>query len=263
MIFKGLTCSTPGEDLFVMERNLKLTIEYQGTRYHGWQIQPNGTSIQEKIEEVLERLTGHRPKVIGSGRTDAGVHAEGQVAHFRTQSHMDCKILQRGMNALLPGDIVILKVEEADEDFHALFSAKGKTYRYVILNRFHPSAFERHRCWHISRRLDWKVMREAAEPLIGLHDFSAFRASDCCAKNPVREVRGIEIRAEDDWISIMVSANGFLKYMVRNIVGTLVEVGRGKMAPEDVQKILDSRDRTRAGPTAPARGLFLVSVDYA
>ena len=245
-----------------MERNLRLTIEYQGTRYHGWQFQPNGISIQEKIEEVLERLTGKRPKVIGAGRTDAGVHAEGQVAHFKTRSPMDCKALQRGMNALLPDDIVVLNVEEAEEDFHALFSAKGKTYRYMILNRSYPSAFERHRCWHISCRLDLDAMREAVRPLIGRHDFSAFQASDCCARNPVREIGRIEILEEDGWISIMVSANGFLKYMVRNIVGTLVEVGRGKMVPVDVQRILDSRDRTQAGPTAPAQGLFLVFVDY-
>ena len=257
-----MICSIPSKGLFVMERNLKLIIEYQGTRYHGWQIQPNGISIEEKIEEILERLTGQRPKVIGAGRTDAGVHAEGQTAHFKTLSSMDCKALQRGMNALLPNDIVVLNVEEAERDFHALFSAKGKTYRYVILNRAHPSVFERDRCWHISRRLDLDAMREGAMPLIGRHDFSAFQASGCCARNPVREIRGIEIHAKDGWISITVSANGFLKYMVRNIVGTLVEVGRGKMAPVDVQRILDSRDRTQAGPTAPAQGLFLVFVDY-
>ncbi len=245
-----------------MQRNLKLTIEYEGTRYHGWQIQPNGVTIQEKIEEVLLRLTGKRPKVIGSGRTDAGVHAEGQVAHFKTESPIDCTSLQRGLNGLLPDDIVINKVEEVPDDFHARFSAKGKTYRYVILNRSYPTAFERERCWQISFSLNLDAMKEAAAILSGRHDFSAFQASDCSAGHPNREIRRIEIQEKGEWVTVIVSGDAFLKHMVRNIVGTLIEVGRDKLTPADMRDILESRDRTKAGPTAPARGLFLVAVDY-
>ncbi len=243
-------------------RNLKLTIEYEGTAYHGWQVQPNGVTIQEVIERVLLRLTGRRPKVVASGRTDAGVHAEAQIAHFHTESAMECWKLRRGLNALLPDDIVIRRVEVVSDDFHARFSARGKTYRYVILNRSAPSVFERNRCWHVCFRLDLSAMREAAACLQGCHDFSAFRAADCCAKHPNREIHFIEIDQQEEWIRIMISANAFLKHMVRNIVGTLVEIGRGRLPPSEMKRILESRDRRRAGPTAPACGLFLVSVDY-
>jgi tRNA pseudouridine38-40 synthase len=245
-----------------MQRNLKITIEYEGTRYHGWQIQPNGVSIQEKIEETLERLTGMRPKVIAAGRTDAGVHAQGQVAHFKTESRLECPELQRGLNALLPDDIVVREVHEVPPDFHARYSARGKTYRYVILNRSFGSAFERGRCWHIAYPLNLAAMREAAAFLLGKKDFSAFQASDCVAKHPHREIRRLEIEVDGDRLTIFVSGDAFLKHMVRNIIGTLVEVGRGKMDRSEVKRILDSGDRRQAGPTAPASGLFLVSVDY-
>jgi tRNA pseudouridine38-40 synthase len=175
---------------------------------------------------------------------------------------MDCASLQKGLNGLLPDDIVITKVEDAPQDFHARYSAKGKTYRYVILNRSYPSAFQRNRCWQISFPLDIDAMREAAEHVLGRHDFSAFQASDCCAQHPVREVRQIKIECRGKWIEIYISANAFLKHMVRNIVGTLVEVGRGKRSSEEIGFVLAGRDRKRAGATAPARGLFLVSVDY-
>jgi len=249
--------------MFDMERNLKIVIEYDGTCYHGWQIQPNGVTIQEKIEEVLERLTRTRPTVVGSGRTDAGVHAEAQVAHFRTLNPMRCEEMQRGLNALLPDDIVVRKVEEVPEDFHARYSARGKTYRYVILNRSYPSAFEHHRSWQLSCHLDMETMNKAASCLLGRHDFSCFQASDCCAKHPNREIRKLDVFKDGDWMAIMISADAFLKHMVRNIVGTLVEVGRGKMSVADVEEILKGRDRTLAGPTAPSKGLFLVSVEYA
>ncbi len=245
-----------------MPRNLKMTLEYEGTAYHGWQIQPNGVTIQETVESVLERLTQVRPKVIASGRTDAGVHAEGQVAHFHSDTKLSCDELRKGLNALLPHDIVVRKVDAVPEEFHARYSALGKTYRYVILNRPFPSVFERNRCWHIPRPLDVEAMERAAQFLLGRHDFSSFRASDCCAKHPLREIRRLEILQEGAWIRVYLSADAFLKHMVRNIVGTLVEVGWGKMDPAQVREILEGRDRTKAGPTAPAMGLFLESVEY-
>ncbi|NOY52197.1 MAG: tRNA pseudouridine(38-40) synthase TruA [Deltaproteobacteria bacterium] len=245
-----------------MPRNLKLTLEYEGTAYHGWQVQPNGFTIQEVVECVLERLTGVRPKVIASGRTDAGVHAEGQVAHFHADCPISCGKFRKGLNALLPDDIVVREVEEVPLEFHARFSAVGKTYRYVILNRSFPSVFERNRCWLINRPLDTAAMETAGRCLVGRHDFSSFRASDCCAKHPVREIHRLDVVREDDWIRLFISADAFLQHMVRNIVGTLVEVGRGKIPPEKVKEILDARDRRKAGPTAPPGGLFLQSVEY-
>ncbi len=245
-----------------MVRNIKLTIEYDGSAYHGWQSQPNGITVQETLENSLARLTGQRPKVIGAGRTDAGVHAEGQVAHFKTESTLECSVLQRGLNALIPRDIVITGAEEMSHDFHARFSARGKTYRYEILNRGHRSAFARNRCWHIPHPLEAAAMQAAAQVLLGRHDFSAFRASDCCARHPRREIRKLEIQQADGWIHCVVSADAFLKHMVRNIVGTLVDVGRGRQDAESVAEILRGRDRTRAGQTAPGKGLFLVSVNY-
>lgn len=243
-------------------RNLKLTIEYDGTNYHGWQIQPNAMTVQETIETVLATLTGQQSKVICAGRTDAGVHAEAQVAHFQTESTMACGVLQRGMNALLPDDIVITGVEQVPHDFHARYSARGKTYRYVILNRQYPSAFHRNRCWQITFPLDLDAMREAAGHLIGRHDFSSFQAADCCAKHPRRDVRAIVIEAEGPWIRILVTADAFLKHMVRNVVGTLVDVGRGKTSAAEIPVMLAARDRTRSGATAPPYGLFLTSVSY-
>ncbi len=243
-------------------RNLKLTIEYDGSNYHGWQIQPNGVTVQETIEMVLATLTRQRPKVICAGRTDAGVHAEGQAAHFKTETTMDSERLQKGMNALLPDDIVITRVEEVADDFHARYSARGKTYRYVILNRAYPSVFQRNRCWQIAFPLDLGAMREGAAHLLGRHDFSSFQASDCCAKHPRREVRDMVIEEEGPWIRIYVTADAFLKHMVRNIVGTLVDVGRGKTGAAAIPIILGARDRSRAGATAPPWGLFLVAVIY-
>ncbi|MDX1763178.1 MAG: tRNA pseudouridine(38-40) synthase TruA [bacterium] len=241
---------------------MKLTIEYEGTHYHGWQIQPNGVTVQETIERVLATLTRQRPKLICAGRTDAGVHAEGQVAHLKTETVMGVKRLQKGMNALLPDDIVIIGVEEVADDFHARYSALGKTYRYVILNRAYPSVFQRNRCWQIGVPLDLGAMRQGAAHLLGRHDFSSFQASDCGARHPRRDLREIAIEAEGPWIRIYVTADAFLKHMVRNMVGTLVDVGRGKTGAAEIPAMLAARDRTRSGATAPACGLFLASVDY-
>ncbi|GJL78377.1 MAG: tRNA pseudouridine synthase A [Nitrospinaceae bacterium] len=245
-----------------MTRRIKLVVEYEGTRYHGWQVQPNGISIQEVLQDCLKKITKEKKPVIGSGRTDAGVHAQGQVAHFETQSQMTPHQFLMAFNSLLPHDIVVKEVAEVAETFHAQRSAVRKIYRYTILNRDYPSALDHDRCWFIQYPLDIEAMREAKAYLEGKRDFSAFRASNCEARNPVREINKIDICKNGDFIELHFDGNGFLKYMVRNIVGTLVMVGRGKMQPEDVERILESRDRNNAGPTARPYGLCLVEVFY-
>ena len=243
--------------------NIKLLIEYDGTNYQGWQVQPKGSTIQGILEEKLGLLTGEAIQLFGSGRTDSGVHALGQVAHFKTKSPMDIRSMQRALNSLLPPDMVIQKIEEVDEGFHARRHSKSKVYEYRILNRNLRSAFQRGFVWHIPQKIKFKEMEKATRWLIGEHDFSSFRSTGSPTQTTVRRV----IRAE--WkkgrkglIRFEIEANGFLKQMVRSIVGTLVEVGKGKIKGEDFQGILDSKDRKKAGPTAPAHGLFLKEVKY-
>jgi tRNA pseudouridine38-40 synthase len=244
-------------------RNIKLLIEYDGTNYQGWQVQPRGPTIQGTLEEKLRLLTGEPIQLFGSGRTDSGVHAFAQVAHFRTQSQMDIGSMQRALNSLLPPDIVIQKIEEVDEGFHARRHSKSKVYEYRILNRNLRSAFHRGYVWHIPQRLDLMEMRKATKSLIGEHDFLAFRTVGSSTRTTVRRVIRAEWKRErDGLIRFEIEANGFLKQMVRSIVGTLVEVGKGRMRAADLRKILNSRDRSEAGPTAPAQGLFLKEVNY-
>ena len=244
-------------------RNIKLTIEYNGTNYLGWQVQPKGPTIQGMIEEKLTLLTGATIHLIGSGRTDAGVHAFGQVANFRTQSPMDVRSIQRALNSLLPRDIVIRKAEEVKEGFHARKSSKSKVYEYWILNRDFRSPFHRDVAWHIPQRLDLKEMEMAIRWLVGEHDFSSFRSVGSPTRTTIRRVMRAEWkRGRKGLIQFEIEANGFLKQMVRAMVGTLVEVGRGKINSEEFRKILESKDRNKAGPTAPACGLFLKEVKY-
>jgi tRNA pseudouridine38-40 synthase len=244
-------------------RNLKLTLEYDGARYHGWQRQKNAPTIQEAIEGALGRLTGEVIRVTGSGRTDAGVHALGQVANFRTASALPLSAFLNGLNALLPLDIAILDVEEVPRDFHARKGALAKTYAYHILNRPIRSPLERGRSWWISQPLDLKAMRQAASGLPGEHDFSAFKASGSGIKNPVRRVLAANWEQSPDGSLIFtITATGFLRGMVRSLVGTMVEIGRGKRPPEDLADLLKSGERRGAGPTAPPHGLFLVEVVY-
>jgi tRNA pseudouridine38-40 synthase len=244
-------------------RNIKLLIEYDGTNYLGWQVQPKGPTIQGILEEKLELLTGQPVQLIGSGRTDSGVHALGQVAHFRTQSRMDIPTIQRALNSLLPPDIVIQKVEEIDESFHARKHSKSKVYEYRILNRNLRSAFHRGYVWHIPQKLDLTEMKKATQGLVGEHDFSAFRTVGSPTRTTVRRVIQADWkRGRDGLIRFEIEANGFLKQMVRSIVGTLVEIGKGRMKAADLPKILNSKDRKEAGPTAPAQGLFLKKVKY-
>lgn len=245
-----------------LTRKFKLIIEYEGTQYHGWQVQPNGVTIQEVLQDCLSKITGEKRSVIASGRTDAGVHAEGQVVHFETTAKMTCRQFLMAFNSLLPHDIVVKHVAEVPDTFHAQRSARRKIYRYTILNRQYPSALQHNRCWFIQYPLDLKSMQEAKVYLEGRHDFSAFRASNCEARNPVREINRIDISKTGDFINFYFDGNGFLKYMVRNIVGTLVLVGRNKMKPTEVKTILESRDRNNAGPTAKPYGLCLVEVFY-
>lgn len=244
-------------------RTIKLLIEYDGTNYQGWQVQPRGPTIQGTLEEKLRLLTGEPIQLIGSGRTDSGVHALGQVAHFKTQSQMDVHSIQRALNSLLPHDIVIQKIEEVEEGFHARRHSKSKLYEYRILNRNLRSAFHRGYVWHIPQKLNLKEMKEAAQYLIGEHDFSSFRSVGTPTRTAVRKVIRAEWKRDrEGFLCFKIEATGFLKQMVRAMVGTLVEVGRGRIRAAEFQEILDSKDRRKAGPTAPAQGLFLKEVKY-
>ncbi len=244
-------------------RNIRLLIEYDGTNYQGWQVQPKGPTVQGMIEEKLTLITGEAIHLIGSGRTDSGVHAFGQVANFKTKSQLDVHSIQRALNSLLPPDIVIQKAEEVEEDFHARRQSKSKVYEYRILNRDLRSAFHHEYAWHIPQKLDLEEMRKATRILIGEHDFSSFRSVGSPTRTAIRRVIRAEWkRGRDGLIRFEIEANGFLKQMVRAIVGTLVEVGKGKIDSEEFRKILNARDRKKAGPTAPAHGLFLKEVKY-
>jgi len=244
-------------------RTIKLVIEYDGTHYLGWQIQPNGLTIQGVIQDHLKRLTGESLHLIGSGRTDAGVHALGQVAHFKTESRMDADAFQRGLNSLLPKDIVIRRAEEVQPDFHARKSVRSKVYEYRILNRTTPSAVDRQYVWYVPQKLNLEEMKKATHRLLGEHDFSAFRSTGSSARSSVRDIlRADWKREKEGLLRFEIEASGFLKQMVRAIVGTLVEAGKGKVDAVEFQRILESKDRKQAGPTAPAHGLFLKEVKY-
>lgn len=243
-------------------KNIKLTIEYDGTAYHGWQHQPRHISIQQALKEKIETIAKEKINLIGASRTDAGVHALAQAANFKTKSRMNEGEWQRALNSLLPSDIVIKKVEIASDDFHARFSAKGKIYKYLILNQTVPSALNRNYAWHITYPLKFTEMRKAAKFLIGRHDFSSFRASSCTAENPVRRIKRLAITKKDGFIQFTIEADAFLHHMVRNIIGTLIAVGIGKLTPDKIETILKAKDRRLAGKTAPAYGLYLVKVIY-
>jgi tRNA pseudouridine38-40 synthase len=243
-------------------RRIKLVLEYCGTRYHGWQVQPNALSVQECLERPLTHMTNSPVRLHAAGRTDAGVHALGQVAHFDTASTIPLPALQRGLNSLLPDDIAVLQVTEVPMDFHARYAARQKTYAYVVHNHPVRSAFAVPYTWYVPQPLDVPAMRRAAQVLVGRHDFSAFRAASCAAHSPVRCVSRLAVKRRAARVFFVLCADGFLQHMVRNIVGTLVDIGRGKIPTEAMAAILQSRQRQRAGPTAPPQGLFLVRVRY-
>lgn len=243
-------------------RNIKITIEYDGSGYVGWQRQPSGPTIQETIEASLATITGERVKLLGSGRTDSGVHALGQAASFRTGTRLSTSDLQKGLNSLLPRDIVITGAEEAEPDFHAQLSAKSKTYIYKILNRPYPSALLRDRAWFVPLPLNARLMGEAACALNGGHDFRAFAQAEAAVKSTVRTVFAAGITKKRDMIEFSIEADGFMKRMVRLIVGTLAEVGREKITPAQFREILESGVKTKHVHAAPARGLYLKEVRY-
>jgi tRNA pseudouridine38-40 synthase len=253
-------------------RNIKLTIEYDGTNYCGWQIQKVKSkmqnpklkirTIQSTIEGALKKILQEKVKLIASGRTDSGVHALGQVVNFKTKSKLSPLRLKAALNSNLPLDIRIKSAVETDLNFHSRFQAKSKLYRYRILNKEKSFVFKRNYSHFIPYSLDWKAMRREARVLLGSHDFSSFQTKDKRERNPVRTIKKISVFKEDGEILIDIESDGFLYNMVRNIVGTLIEVGRGKLKKGALKEILEKKNRKFAGPTAPARGLCLVKVKY-
>lgn len=254
-------------------RNIRLTIQYDGTDYSGWQVQQNGTTIQGLLEHAVKTVTSEKIRVVGAGRTDAGVHAFDQVAIFNTSSMLETDVLRNALNAHLPLDIRIINTKEVHDDFHPRYNAKNKTYSYLISSTGPYSIFLSRYSWQMSWQLDCSSMKKAAGHLIGKHDLSSFQASGCSAKHPVREIIEIEIdelksvgfmgfKLDAPLIKISIKANAFLRHMARTIVGTLVEVGKGRLQPDDMIEILEFKNRDKAGPTAPACGLFLEKIEY-
>jgi len=254
-------------------RDVKLILEYDGTAYGGWQRQKGVLSIQQVLEEKLEVLLRHPAKAAAAGRTDAGVHALGQVACFRTDASLSLDRIRKGLNALLPDDIAVVEAAEVPERFDPRRHARGKLYRYLLWNRPSRPALLRHRAWHVREPLDLAAMRAAAKVLTGEHDFAAFQASGCSAKTTVRTIRRLRVgpwepekekkgKPDPSCLAFEVEGTAFLRFMVRNLVGTLVEVGLGRLSVADVGRILAGRNRRAAGQTAPASGLTLVRVEY-
>lgn len=241
---------------------IALGIEYDGTSYNGWQRQKTGIGVQQRLEEALAVVANEDVEVICAGRTDTGVHASGQVVHFDTSSERSNRSWLLGANTNLPDDVSVTWAQPVNEEFHARFSATARHYRYLILNRLQRSPLHRHRAWWVYEPLDAERMHEAAQRLLGSHDFSAFRAAGCQAKTAVRDIHCISVKRDGDWLTLEVSANAFLQHMVRNITGTLAAVGQGEQDIDWVTQVLESRDRKVGGVAAPPHGLTLVGVDY-
>lgn len=244
-------------------KNFKLHIEYDGSCYHGWQRQKNERTVQGEIENALWVMTGQRLTLIGSGRTDAGVHAYGQVANFHCDTGLTPEIFFKGLNSLLPEDLVVRGCEEVPESFHARFDATGKIYRYRILNHRHPAAIGRQYAWFVRKKLNIDAMRLATTHIIGSHDFKAFEGSGSPRSSTTRLVKRAELNEpKEHFLFFEIEAVGFLRYMVRNLVGSLVDVGLNKITVQDFKDILLSKNRDLAGITAPPQGLFLMKVTY-
>jgi len=243
-------------------RNIKLTVAYEGTAYNGFQRQMNGIGIQQILEVRLAKMFGHELKMYGAGRTDTGVHAYGQVVNFKTSGTIPTERIAIGSRCLLPHDIVITEAQDVDEKFHAQYAATSKIYVYKIYPHVMPNLFLRNYAWHIWRKLDIPAMQEAAQIIIGTHDFSAFCAAGGTTISPVRTIMAADCQFDGDIFELSFWGTGFLYHMVRNLTGTLVAVGLGARSVQDFKAILDSHERKRAGITAPAHGLYLKEVKY-
>ncbi|HIU51289.1 MAG TPA: tRNA pseudouridine(38-40) synthase TruA [Candidatus Merdicola faecigallinarum] len=243
-------------------KNIKLTIEYDGKDFGGWQKQPNKLNIQGNIERAIYEITGEEVELIGSGRTDAGVHSLGQVANFKTSTKIPVSKLAVAINSRLKKSIVIKKAEEVEEKFHSRYHCKRKTYRYIINNSKEGSAIYRYLEYHVPYKLNIEMMQKAAKFFEGEHDFTGFKASGTSSKSSIRTIYQAEVKQKGERIYIELTGNGFLYNMVRIIAGTLVEVGLEKIKPEEIPDIIKSKNRQKAGKTLPAHGLYLVCVDY-
>jgi tRNA pseudouridine38-40 synthase len=243
-----------------MPRKIKLTLEYDGTAYAGWQVQPEAPTIQGVIEEALATILHEATRLHGAGRTDAGVHAAGQTAHFETTSDMTPEAFGRALNSLLPDDIRVTAAEEVSPEFHARYSARSRTYRYAVT--FTDSVFTRRHAYYLPGPLDAEAMRAAAAPLVGEHDFAAFGNASDDVDTTVREVTDFRLEETLDGLEFYLTANAFLYKMVRNVVAALLGVGRGELAPAEVERLLAAKDRAALGPPVPARGLTLLRVRY-
>lgn len=246
-----------------MSKNFLLVIEYDGTNFHGWQIQKDRRTIQGEIENVLKIMTRQDITVNGSGRTDAGVHALAQVANFHCDTHITPEAFRNGLSSLLPEGIVIKVCRQVDPDFHARFNVRHKTYRYHIINKSLPVAIGRQYAWHVRQKMDLEAMRDAARHLVGTHDYKTFEAVGSPRSHTVRSVFKADfIKSDNDYLVFEITADGFLRYMVRKIVGTLVDVGLGRTTQDEFQAFLFSKDSSRSRATAPPHGLFLMQVNY-
>ena len=243
-------------------RNIKLKIEYDGTNYNGWQKQKNGTTIQETIEEAIKKITNEKCVLLGSGRTDSGVHAYEQVANFKTSSRLSLKKFQMGLNSFLPDDITILDVKEMKINFHSQFDSKSKIYEYTILNRSYPSAHLRNSAWFVNYSLDVDAMSKASDHLLGTHDFKIFSHADSTVKSTVRTIFKVKLKKKGNLIRFEIESDGFLKRMVRMIVGTLIQVGKRKISPDDFKNIIKTGKKSKFIFSAPPHGLFLKKVKY-
>ena len=241
----------------------KMTIEYDGTDYCGWQKQQQGVSVQGVLEEALSVFSHEKSEIYGSGRTDAGVHAYGQVAHFDLSKEIDVFSARASFNALVrPHAVGVLDIEKVEDDFHARFSAQERTYIYKVLNRRTPAVLDKNRVWQVGLPLEVSQMQKAALLLLGKHDFSTFRDSECQAKSPIKTLNELTITRRGDYVFFLVKARSFLHHQVRNMVGSLVEVGLGRWSVDDFNDAFQACDRTKGGPTAPACGLYFQSVEY-
>jgi tRNA pseudouridine38-40 synthase len=246
-----------------MTQRFKITVEYDGGPFVGWQRQPNGPSVQQALEEAVTALSGEEPFVQGAGRTDSGVHALAQVAHFDLEKEIAGDALQGALNHHLKAwPVSVLSVEAVSEDFHARFSATGRAYLYRILNRRAQPALDEGRVWWVPIKLDAQRMQEAAQVLVGHHDFSSFRAAECQANSPVKTLDRLDVSRQGEEIVVIAEARSFLHHQVRNMVGSLKLVGQGRWSAGRLKKALEARDRRAAGPTAPAEGLYLTRVTY-